>query len=468
MEVTVHKHIGDHNNIISFFHTGEDATWRWIAMELAEGGDLFDKIEADEGVGEDIAHLYFTQLISAVGYMHSRGVGHRDIKPENILLSEDGNLKIADFGLATVFEYSGKMKLCTTLCGSPPYIAPEVITCSNRGQTKGQGYRADFADVWSCGVVLFVLLAGNTPWDSPTDNSYEFSEYVEKNARTTDELWQRLPPAVLSLLRGMMKVDVDSRFTMEDVRRHPWFTRPNKYLSTEGKLRDQINLATSMFESLHIDFSQNPLAQSQTGRQRASSSAMEIDTNDGLVARFSSTQPEMPMGDVTVDWDAPLLNGFSSTQPMDHRASTTQDYLMAERLEDEPSMSQFSGRPSVPLSRTQKAQKFHDIIPSRSLNRFFSVWALKLLVPLLCEALNRLGVPVPATIAGINTGGPVVIRVAMKDQRLCTLQGNVIVECVSDGLFEVEFTKIKGDPLEWRRFFKKVAVLCKDAVYKPD
>lgn len=108
MEVTVHKHIGDHRNIISFFHTGEDPTWRWIAMELAEGGDLFDKIEADEGVGEDIAHLYFTQLISAVSYMHSKGVGHRDIKPENVLLSADGNLKIADFGLATVFEYNGK------------------------------------------------------------------------------------------------------------------------------------------------------------------------------------------------------------------------------------------------------------------------------------------------------------------------------------------------------------------------
>ncbi|QKX63334.1 uncharacterized protein TRUGW13939_10504 [Talaromyces rugulosus] len=468
MEVTVHKHIGDHNNIISFFHTGEDATWRWIAMELAEGGDLFDKIEADEGVGEHIAHLYFTQLISAVSYMHSRGVGHRDIKPENILLSDDGNLKIADFGLATVFEYNGKMKMCTTLCGSPPYIAPEVIGCSTRGQTKGPGYRADSADIWSCGVVLFVLLAGNTPWDSPTENSYEYSEYVEKNARTTDELWQRLPPTVLSLLRGMMKVDVNSRFTMEDVRRHPWFTQPNKYLSTEGKLRDQVNLATSMFESLRIDFSQDPIAQSQRSRQRASSSAMEIDSSDGLEARLSSTQPEMPTDNLTVDWDAPLGNAFSATQPIDYGISTTQDFLMADRLEDEPAMSQFSQNPSVPISRTQNAQKFRDIIPSRSLNRFYSTWALKLLVPFLSEALHRLGVPVPAHLPGSDSVGPIAIRVATKDQRLCLLQGTIIVECVSDGLFEAEFTKVKGDPLEWRRFFKKVAVLCKDAVYKPD
>ncbi|RAO68941.1 uncharacterized protein BHQ10_004953 [Talaromyces amestolkiae] len=476
MEVTVHKHIGDHRNIISFFHTGEDTTWRWIAMELAEGGDLFDKIEADAGVGEDIAHFYFTQLISAVSYMHSKGVGHRDIKPENVLLSGNGDLKIADFGLATVFEYNGKMKACTTLCGSPPYIAPEVITCSTRGQTKGSGYRADFADIWSCGVVLFVLLAGNTPWDSPTEESFEFSEYLEKNARTTDELWQRLPPSVLSLLRGMMKVDVASRFTMEDVRRHPWFTRPNKYISSEGKLRDQLNLATSMFESLHIDFSQDPLApphsQSQRSRQNGpSSSAMDIDmqeNGDDLQSRLSSTQPEMPMGNVAIDWDTPLVNAFSSTQPTDHTMSTTQDYQLADRLEDEPAMSQFSQNPTVPLSRTQNAQNFHDIIPSRTLNRFYSTWGLKLLVPFLSEALHRLGVPVPNQIAGIETGGPVVIRVATKDQRLCLLQGNIIVESVSEGLFEVEFTKVKGDPLEWRRFFKKVAVLCQDAIYRPD
>jgi len=135
MEVSLHSHIGQHPNIIEWFATGEDAVWKWIAMEYAEGGDLFDKIEADTGVSEDIAHFYFTQLISGVSYMHSKGVGHRDIKPENILLSESGNLKIADFGLATLFEYNGSRKLSTTMCGSPPYIAPEVISCTKG--TKG-------------------------------------------------------------------------------------------------------------------------------------------------------------------------------------------------------------------------------------------------------------------------------------------------------------------------------------------
>ena len=192
MEISLHKHIGLHKNIIEFYDHGDDPSWKWIAMELAEGGDLFDKIEADAGIAQDIAHVYFTQLVSAIGFMHSRGVAHRDIKPENILLSADGDLKLADFGMATLFEYRGKRKLATTLCGSPPYVAPEVLSCSTQSGTKGIGYAADMADVWSCGVVLFVLLAGNTPWSRPVEgrDEYgrpnEFSEYIESNGRPDD------------------------------------------------------------------------------------------------------------------------------------------------------------------------------------------------------------------------------------------------------------------------------------------
>ncbi|KAJ5779720.1 Calcium/calmodulin-dependent/calcium-dependent protein kinase [Penicillium paradoxum] len=466
MEVTVHRHVSGHVNIINFYQTGEDEVWRWIAMELAEGGDLFDKIEADEGVGEDIAHVYFSQLVSAVGFMHSKGVGHRDIKPENMLLTGEGNLKIADFGLAALFEYKGTRKLSTTFCGSPPYIAPEVITNSSKGQNKGAGYHPDLVDIWSCGIVLFVLLAGNTPWDSPTDDSYEYHEYVTTKARTTDELWQKLPPATLSLLRGMLTIDPKSRFSLEDVRRHPWYTRTNKYISHDGKLRDPINLATSMFESLHIDFSQDPLSHLRKGTSRGLD-PMDVDV-DATGAAFSSTQPEMLGGGMLMDWDRPQdAEVFSATQPLKKKFAS-QDAAMVGHLEDEPSMSQFSQQPSVPVSRTQNAQKFHDIIPSRSLTRFYSAWELKLLVPLICEALHRLGVPVPSVPAVSAGDSSANVRVVAKDGRMCPLQGKILIECVSEGLFEVEFVKIKGDPLEWRRFFKKVAILCKDAVFRPD
>ena len=188
MEITLHRYLGKHQNIIHCVGSGEDAVWTWIAMELAEGGDLFDKIEADEGVGEDVAHFYFTQLIGAVSYMHSKGVAHRDIKPENVLLSAEGDLKLADFGLAALFYRNGKARLCNTVCGSPPYIAPEIISGrrSRRLDVLDTGYAANVSDIWSCGVVLFVLLVGNTPWDEPTRCSDEFREYVDTGGRTTD------------------------------------------------------------------------------------------------------------------------------------------------------------------------------------------------------------------------------------------------------------------------------------------
>jgi serine/threonine-protein kinase Chk1 len=473
METTLHKHVGVHRNIIEYYDSGEDAAWTWIAMELADGGDLFDKIEADSGVSEDIAHVYFTQLINAVGYMHSKGVAHRDIKPENVLLSADGDLKLADFGMATLFEYHGKRKLAVTMCGSPPYIAPEVLSCSTQEGMKGTGYCADVADIWSCGVVLFVLLAGNTPWSRPTEgfDEYgrptEFSEYVKSNGRPLDELWNALPTEVLSLLRGMMRVDVGSRFSLEDVRRHPWFTRRNEYMDKEGRLVSPMSLATNMFESLHIDFGADPLAGKQ---QSAYSDAMEVDNDCGLKAALSSTQPEIPAEDMLFDWEKTSRVAAPSTQPTrsGFAHAATQSVLTSDFLADEPSMSQFAATPSVPMSRTQMARKFRDILPAQGLTKFFSLWSLSLLFPLVLEALSRLGVPTPNCPRPTAQDRECTIKVRTLDGRSCQMSGNIDISVITDGVVEVTFVKGSGDPLEWRRFFKKVAVLCKDVVYKPD
>ena len=477
LETTLHKHLGYHANIIQFFLAGEDATWRWIAMELAEGGDLFDKIESDVGVGEDIAHLYFTQLISAVGYMHSKGVGHRDIKPENILLSAEGNLKIADFGLSTLFSHKGIRKSCKTSCGSPPYTAPEVVTCdTGMGKRLGQGYYGDLVDIWSCGVVLFVLLVGNTPWDEPLERSYEFNEYVTTNGRPDDELWRNLPAETLSLLRGIMRVDPQTRFSLEDVRRHPWFTRKNAYLGADGRLANPIALATQMFESMRIDFSQDPMA---SQRSQRSADTMDIDSQDWN-SKFASTQPETPLHDITFDWERPpraLANtAFSASQPTTtEAASLTRSSSWDNRLAEEPSFSQFSATPSVPLSRTQYARQFRDIVPSHSLTRFFSLWSFAALLPIISESLHRLGVPVPTLSPSALEGRDdrAWIKVKTTDSRNCLISGDVLVERMGGGgveeaLLEVNFIKVKGDPVEWRRFFKKVVILCKDAVYKPE
>lgn len=467
IEISLHRFLGHHANIVQFFDSGEDHTWRWIAMELAEGGDLFDKIESDVGVGEDIAHLYFQQLVSAVSYMHSKGVGHRDIKPENILLSAEGNLKIADFGLATLFSHNGVTKLCKTSCGSPPYTAPEVVACDTRTiQKLDQGYRGDLVDIWSCGVVLFVLLVGNTPWDEPLDRSYEFHEYVASNGRPDDELWHNLPMETLSLLRGMMRVEPKQRFSLADVRRHPWFTRKNPYVTLDGRMENPVAVATQMFETMKIDFDQTPTA-SQRGHP--SMDAMDIDGQDWQ-AQVASSQPDTPVDTIVFDWEKVSRNNISASQP-----TTSETPSMSsswdEQLADEPSFSQFSVTPSVPLSRTQLARQFRDILPSHSLTRFFSVWPSAALYENITAMLHKLGISALASSPPNSPTHASWIRIRTRDTRKCLMNGDIMIEMMGgtdSNLLEVNFVKTKGDPLEWRRLFKKIVVLCKDAVYKPD
>ena len=440
-------------------------------MELAEGGDLFDKIESDVGVGEDIAHFYFTQLISAVNYMHSKGIAHRDIKPENILLSAEGNLKIADFGLATLFEYKRNRKLCMASCGSPPYTAPEVVTCDARSRQKlAHGYYGDYVDIWSCGVVLFVLLVGNTPWDEPLDRSFEFADYVKTNGYPSDELWRNLPEETLSLLRGIMCVDPKERFSLTDIHHHPWFTRQNRYLTSDGRLCNPIGLATDMFESIKIDFSQDPMASqshSQTQRSQLSQDAMDIDSQ-GIDARIASTQPQALSNDIMFDWERPpqILSQPTTGLSIDHAS-------LDDRLAEEPSFSQFSSTPQVPLTRTQYARQFRDIVPSHSLTRFFSLWSLPQLHEAISEAFKKLTISTAASplAAPLPTSSSVWIKIRPQDSRNCLMTGDVVIESMPglDGhMLEVNFVKSKGDPVEWRRLFKKVVVLCKDAVFRPD
>ncbi|KAI1502991.1 serine/threonine-protein kinase chk1 [Biscogniauxia marginata] len=485
MEVSLHSHIGRHPNVIEWFATGEDQVWRWIAMEYAEGGDLFDKIEADKGVTEDIAHIYFLQLISGVNFVHSKGIAHRDLKPENILMSGNGDLKLADFGMATMFSYKGQKKLSGTMCGSPPYIAPEVLACGRAAARKSEDivkYAPELVDIWSCGVILFVLLVGNTPWDEPTSQSWEFQEYKKTNGRSTDALWERIPADALSLLRGMINVEPKKRFSFAQIRQHPWYTRHNKFLAEDGQISDPLNVATKMLENLHIDFSQQP-----PSSQRASQpppDAMDIDSAPALSHKPSFSQPETPINDVLFDWERPALRSLgmlaiSSTQPISDAsipASTTQSAHFFEALAEEPSMSQFSQTPgAVPPTLTQRARRFRDIVPAHSFTRFFSHVPPQLLVQVLADALHNLCVPLPAgappRVAG--DGDRVsTLKVRTVDERKQGLHGEILVDRYhlppgAQALLEVRFVKLKGDPLEWRRFFKKVVLLCKDAVYKP-
>ncbi|GAA0159980.1 non-receptor serine/threonine protein kinase [Lithospermum erythrorhizon] len=146
-----------HPNVIRMYEVMASKTKIYIVMEFVTGGELFDKIAAIGRLKEDEARKYFQQLINAVDFCHSRGVCHRDLKPENLLLDGNGNLKVSDFGLSALPQQVREDGLLHTTCGTPNYVAPEVVS--------NKGYDGAKADLWSCGVILFVLMAGYLPFE---------------------------------------------------------------------------------------------------------------------------------------------------------------------------------------------------------------------------------------------------------------------------------------------------------------
>ncbi|KAK6136432.1 hypothetical protein DH2020_029853 [Rehmannia glutinosa] len=144
-----------HPNIVELHEVMASKTKIYFAMEFVRGGELFAKI-AKGRLREEVARNYFQQLISAIDFCHSRGVYHRDLKPENLLLDDEGYLKVTDFGLSAFSDHLRQDGLLHTTCGTPAYVAPEII--------GKKGYDGAKADIWSCGVILYVLLAGYLPF----------------------------------------------------------------------------------------------------------------------------------------------------------------------------------------------------------------------------------------------------------------------------------------------------------------
>ncbi|XP_051187784.1 CBL-interacting protein kinase 16 [Lolium perenne] len=197
-----------HPNVVGIREVLASRERVFVVMEYARGGELFAKV-ARGRLTEDAARRYFQQLISAVGFCHSRGVAHRDLKPENLLLDEDGRLKVTDFGLAALPEQLRQDGLLHTQCGTPAYVAPEVL--------RGRGYDGARADMWSCGVVLYVLLCGFLP--------FQHENYAKMYQRIFKGEYQ-MPPWVSGearrLIGRLLAVDPAKRVTLPELMLTPW------------------------------------------------------------------------------------------------------------------------------------------------------------------------------------------------------------------------------------------------------
>eukprot|EP00124_Ichthyophonus_hoferi_P001744 Ihof_evm6s100 gene=Ihof_evmTU6s100 len=196
-----------HPHIIKLYEVISTPTDIFLVMEYVAGGELFEYIVKHGKLSEDAARKFFQQIICGVEYCHRHKVVHRDLKPENLLLDENKNVKIADFGLSNIMTDGDFLK---TSCGSPNYAAPEVIS--------GKLYAGPEVDVWSCGVILYALLCGKLPFDD---------EYIpnlfKKIKGGIFMLPSHLSDSSKEILTAMLQVDPLKRVTIASIREHPWF-----------------------------------------------------------------------------------------------------------------------------------------------------------------------------------------------------------------------------------------------------
>ncbi|KAJ8560651.1 hypothetical protein K7X08_022511 [Anisodus acutangulus] len=214
-----------HPNIVELKEVMATKQKIFVVMEYVKGGELFAKV-ANGKLQENIARKYFQQLISAVDFCHSRGVYHRDLKPENLLLDENENLKVSDFGLSALSEQLRGDGLLHTQCGTPAYVAPEVL--------RKKGYDGAKSDIWSCGVILYVLLAGFLPFKH--ENLMKMYRKVFKGEY---EFPPWFPPEAKKLISKLLVADPEKRIAISAVTRVPWFikefSRSTSFCSIEEK-----------------------------------------------------------------------------------------------------------------------------------------------------------------------------------------------------------------------------------------
>mmetsp|Transcript_20354 Transcript_20354/g.23463 ORF Transcript_20354/g.23463 Transcript_20354/m.23463 type:complete len:443 (+) Transcript_20354:202-1530(+) len=202
----------NHPNIVKLYDVLQTQNNIYLVLELVTGGELFDRIVSAKRFDEDTGRKYFQQLVTALHYCHKQGIAHRDLKPENLLVDDKGNIKITDFGLANLQPLNSPGHLMKTVCGTPNYVAPEVL--------KERGYNGPCADVWSCGVILFVMLAGYLPFDDPQLNAL-FAKIDKGEYR----MCKTFTDGVKDLVTKMLQVDPTKRPSLDAVIRHPWFAK---------------------------------------------------------------------------------------------------------------------------------------------------------------------------------------------------------------------------------------------------
>ena len=224
----------EHPCIIQLLDVIDTENNLFIILELADGGELFDKILEKIRFSEKEAKLHFYQMVSAVKYLHKKNIAHRDLKPENILLSNDDSnplIKISDMGLSKLVDHTTFLQ---TFCGTPQYLAPEVLI----SRVRGDGSYGFEVDMWSLGVILYILLCGCPPFSTERTDKSLVRQVCDGDYSFPKSKWANISDSAIDLVTKLMTVDKNNRLTAEEALKHPWLN--------EG---ENVELATKLMDA---------------------------------------------------------------------------------------------------------------------------------------------------------------------------------------------------------------------------
>uniref|UniRef100_A0A5S6R200 Protein kinase domain-containing protein n=1 Tax=Trichuris muris TaxID=70415 RepID=A0A5S6R200_TRIMR len=200
-----------HPNIVRLIETVEDKANYYLVMDLVTGGELFDRIVAKGSYSEQDASSLIRQVLDGVNYLHENGIVHRDIKPENLLYQTpdpDSRIIITDFGLSKSVE----SEVMETACGTPGYVAPEVLAQKPYGRE---------VDVWSIGVIAYILLCGYPPFYDENDVNL-FAQIMRGEYEFDSPYWDDISDSAKDFISHLMCVDPEKRYTCKQALEHPW------------------------------------------------------------------------------------------------------------------------------------------------------------------------------------------------------------------------------------------------------
>jgi len=345
----------NHPNIVKLEETFEDKNKVYLVMELVSGGELFDRIVEKGSYTEKDASALIKQILEAVDYMHSQDIVHRDLKPENLLYynqDEDSKIMISDFGLS-VFIGEGQLTLA---CGTPSYVSREVLAQEPYGKP---------VDVWSIGVITYILLCGYPPFYDEKDELL-FAQILKGEFEFESPYWDEISDSAKDFIRHLICVDVNKRFTCRQAVDHPWIS---------GNTAKDTNIHSSVSEQLKKNFAKSRWKQAynasavirQLRKLALTTNTSTINTNTQLSTIATAQQPNLTIPVQTTTLQQTIQN-VQQQQQQQQQQKTVLDKLTNQTAEQTTS-SDNNNNESMEIATSSNCSKQTNFIKEQSDNR---------------------------------------------------------------------------------------------------